>query len=117
MTDEQPELLSALIDREPVDPDALAAALDDPTKRALLVDFIRLRHLILDDDDAGEEPLVNHEQPPVRARRSVGLRVALAAGILVALISGTFWINWKPDTTLPPEPTRVLAFRPGVDWQ
>lgn len=116
MTREQPELLSALIDREPVDPDALAAALDDPVKRALLVDFIRLRLLILEDDDAGEEPLVRHEQPPVRARRS-SVRLAVAAGIVIALISGTFSINWKPDTTSPPEPTRVVAFRPGVDWQ
>ena len=37
MTTDHAELLSALIDREPVDPDALAAALDDPEARRALV--------------------------------------------------------------------------------
>src|SRR5687767_5181977 len=36
-------VLSALLDHEPVDPDALSAALDDAEARAALVDFVRLR--------------------------------------------------------------------------
>ena len=35
--------LSAFLDHESVDPDSLAAALDDPDARAALVDFVRLR--------------------------------------------------------------------------
>jgi hypothetical protein len=53
--DEQHVVLSALVDREPVDPEALATALEDPAGRRALVDFIRLRvELQRDDAGAGE---------------------------------------------------------------
>ena len=51
MLDERYAVLSALIDREAVDPDALAIALEDPDGRARLVDFVRLR-LELQREDA-----------------------------------------------------------------
>ena len=51
MLDERYTVLSALIDREVVDPDALAIALEDPDGRARLVDFVRLR-LELQREDA-----------------------------------------------------------------
>ena len=51
MLDERYAVLSALIDREAVNPDALAIALEDPDGRARLVDFVRLR-LELQREDA-----------------------------------------------------------------
>jgi hypothetical protein len=48
MTDAR-EVLSALIDREPVDPDVLARVLDEPDGRAMLVDFVRVRLATLAD--------------------------------------------------------------------
>ena len=43
MTTDDAEMLSALMDREPVDPGALARALDDPEARHALVAFATLR--------------------------------------------------------------------------
>ena len=42
-TEDRYAVLSALIDREPVDPDAVATALQEPDGRRLLVEFARLR--------------------------------------------------------------------------
>ena len=44
-------VLSALMDRERVDPDELALVLEDQDARHLLVDFVRLRVAIAADAD------------------------------------------------------------------
>ena len=49
MSDER-DVLSALIDREPVDPDVLARVLEEPANRALLVDFVRTRARVQQDE-------------------------------------------------------------------
>jgi hypothetical protein len=59
MTDRR-EVLSALIDREPVDPDVLARVLEEPEGRAMLVDFVRVRAAV----NADEPEEAAREQAP-----------------------------------------------------
>lgn len=115
-TDERFAVLSALVDREPVGPEELAAALEEPEGRARLVDFVRLRALAaaaLDEDDV---------QVPSRRARATPLRGSLmkrAAMVLlpVALTVGgaLLYDQWKEIR--PPAPDRIVEFTPGVDWQ
>jgi hypothetical protein len=114
-SDERHTVLSALIDREVVDPDALAAALDDPAGRATLVDFVRLR-LELQREDAGSDNLDTGSA--ATARRSHRRMWRLAAAVLLPLAigaAGGAWWTGRRDA-MPPEPTRIIQFRPGVDW-
>lgn len=112
-TDERYAVLSALIDRERVDPDALAAALEDPAGRDELVDFVRLRNR-LGDELADDEPAVRLHAP---SRAKTWL--ARAAIVLVSLMAGTaagaWWVEWRDSR--PPEPDRIVKFVPGVDWK
>jgi hypothetical protein len=115
--DEQHAVLSALIDREAVDPDALAIALDDPAGRAMLVDFIRLR-LQVQHEDAGSG---NAETRRATTARRSHLRLwRLAATMLLPLAVGVasgWWIGDWSRQEQPPVPSRVVSFTPGVDWK
>lgn len=108
------ELLSALLDREPVDPDRLAALLERPEARALLVDFVRVRAAFHGDVDQAPAPA-----PAVTAPRrwrvpAVVLRLA-AAAILVAagVVAGQRLAATDAET--PPEPSRVVQLVPASD--
>jgi len=111
-------VLSALLDHEPVDPDALSAALDDPDARAALVDFVRLRQRL----DPVTAPLPASLQT-LRRRpvvRTAALRWSAAAALLV-LVFLAGWVAPRPGgdargATAPPDPVRVEKFTPGVDW-
>jgi hypothetical protein len=108
-------VLSALIDREPVDPDLLAEALDDPAGRAELVDFVRLRVRVADElgDDA-------FGVPPSAPRPSAVKRWLLrAAFVLLPLGCGAAGGAWfmAYSESRPPTPTRVMQFVAGVDWK
>jgi len=112
MTDtETSELLSALLDREPVDPDRLAALLEDPDARALLVDFVRLRSALRDDGlDVGKVE-------PSRAipRRTIA-RPLLAVAAALLLVAAGALIGTRLSTDAddrPPEPTRVVRLQPA----
>ena len=120
MTTSDTEVLSALLDGEPLDADRLAAALEDPTARATLVDFVRLRAAVATD---------NQPVPPSLARlrspRATGalLRWPAAAAVLFAVfLAGWFAPRpWNADVPVtpsdaPPQPTRIEKFVPGVDW-
>jgi hypothetical protein len=115
--DERYAVLSALIDREMVDPDAVAAALDDAAARAMLVDFMRLR-VELQREDAGSRNVETGHA--TTARHSHFRTWRLAAAILLPLAVGVasgWWIgDWSPQAK-PPTPDRVLSFTPGVDWR
>ena len=105
------ELLSALLDREPVDPDLLAGLLDDPEARALLVDFVRLRFVLHGDTE--------HAAPApglaLRRRRSVGaLLLRIAAAVLLLALGAVAGRRFAlADIDAPPEPTRVVQLAPG----
>jgi hypothetical protein len=113
------ETMSALWDGEPVDPDALAAALGDTAARAALVDFARMRVAVR----AGDAPLPSSLSTMRRSRGIARVRLpiaAVAALLLIVLLTG--WMLPRPWAVesredLPPAPARTLTFEPGVDWQ
>lgn len=111
------EILSALLDGEPVEPALLTAALDDPEARAALVDFVRLRNAARADEPALPATLQRMREPRQRARV---LRWTAAAAVLALMfIAGLLTpVSWRdaPDVDAPPQPTRTEKFMPGVDW-
>ena len=114
-TDDRFSLLSALIDREDVDPDALALALDDPAGRAQLVDFVRLRVRVHDElmDPPAAAPALGrrHSSPRMWTVRAALVLLPLALGAA----GGAWWVERRESQ--PPTPTRVVQFVPGVDWK
>jgi hypothetical protein len=114
--DENHAVLSALIDREPVDPDALATALEDAAGRAILVDFVRLRVELQREDSSVASDTA---PPPNSTRRSRFGSWRLAAAVLLPLAIGMasgWWIGDWSRQQRPPTPNRVVSFTPGVDW-
>lgn len=111
------ETMSAFVDGEPIDPTALAAALEDGDARRLLVDFVRIRDAARNADGRLPESLARIRQRPLW-QRAVPLP-AVAALVLIVLLASWFApraarIDGPPA---PPVPTRTLSFEPGVDWQ
>jgi hypothetical protein len=120
-------VLSALLDRERVDPDELARVLEDAEARALLVDFVRLRHeFSAEADGRTESPGANvaaaeHVAGASSARRrspvARWLRPLAAALLLTAAGAGGMWLGEQRREDRPPQPSRVVSFTPGVDWK
>jgi hypothetical protein len=112
------EILSALLDGEPVDPALLAASLEDADARAALVDFVRLREAARSDDSPLPASLQRLRQTG-RSHRVI--RYAAAAAVLVLMFVAGL-LTPRPGRTdpagtdEPPQPTRVEKFEPGVDW-
>jgi hypothetical protein len=113
-TEERYAVLSALVDRESVDPDAVATALDGEEGRRVLVDIVRLRRLVASEIES-ELPVT---VAPVAPRRGTSLwRLAAAALLpLVLGLGGGYWWRVRAESQ-PPTPTRVVQFVPGVDWK
>lgn len=113
MTDTR-EILSALIDGEPVDADVVATILEKPESRTLIADFLRLRTSVQAED---------HEEPRWRddrfamlgtaATTSVGtwLRVAAVLALLAAGAAGGTWVKGILGRERPPEPTRIVQLQ------
>ncbi len=72
------DIISAFFDHEPVDADRLAAALEDPANRALLVGFVRLRQEVAGPAGPLPESLATLRSRPV-ARVAVVRWLAAAA--------------------------------------
>ena len=119
-------VVAALADGEPVDPDALRAALSDAIVREYLIDLVALRGVVRTTHDL---PAV-----PWRERKSVRSHVAwlsAAAAVVVSLTAG-YAVGQRTTQPLPapivetvvqlenpttaPKPTRVISLRPGVNW-
>ena len=108
MTDER-EILSALIDREPVDAEVLRRVLEVPANRALLVDLVGLRARLLADED-GDVVSFTAPTPLTSARQASTL--ARAAAILLlgaASAGGGMWIQRYISRDQPPTPSRTVA--------
>lgn len=108
------EVISAFLDDEPFDATTLAAALEQPEGRRLLIDALALRHIV---HGGGERARVA-APAAVRPRRMW----LIAASILLplALVTG-FAAGWQTaerqtDTPsdAPPAPTRVVN---DLNWQ
>jgi hypothetical protein len=121
------ELLTAVLDQEPVDHRQLGRLLGDPDACALLADLALLRAAA---GDAAERPssrfytaMDRHLRPSAPLR--IGRGLAAAAALALAVIGG--WsLHERVDRPLeqpeapapaPPEPARILHFERGVDWQ
>jgi hypothetical protein len=115
-TEERDTQLSALVDREMVDPDALAMALEDPAGRAQLVDFVRLRARVAD-----EFAVADGVAGPARVLRRWRVKAWIARVALVLLplslggAAGAWFVERRESR--PPTPTRIVQFVPGVDWK
>ena len=116
MNEKLTEILSCFVDGEPVDPDALALALEDASARRALVDFVRLSH----DVRADQTPL---PASMASLRRRVPLPHLLRWPAVAALLVIVFLAGLKfprpaaqSNEETPPAPTRVEQFVPGVDW-
>jgi hypothetical protein len=119
------EILSALLDGEPVAPDVLAAALLAPGAREALVDFAGVRAQIAADDSRPSpafyrvmERLAGDRRrgayTPWTILRAAAAVVVLALAAVGAMSLGTGFRGNAPDE--PPHATRVIQFTPGVDW-
>jgi hypothetical protein len=102
------DVISALLDNEPFDPEELLAALSDPAGRALLLDLVALRQIV--------QP--SHAALPMGGapgRRGLSWPLlAAAAGLIIALVGG-YAIGtqqrFKPPVEAPPA-TRVVQATP-----
>jgi hypothetical protein len=105
------EVISAFLDDEPFEPQALTEALADPAGRELLIDIVLLRHLA-----QAEEPLNAVTSVPA-PRSNRALYLVAAAASLVALLGG-YQLGQRhgtTDLTRPPSATRVVQSEPV--WQ
>lgn len=125
MTQDPLQILSALLDGEPVEPDVLAAALLAPGAREALVDFVRLRAAVTADDSRPSPKLHAAIGDALGRRRASGrtawrMAQATAAAVVLGLAAfGAMSLGGRLQdgaTEHPPRATRVLQFEPGVDW-
>jgi hypothetical protein len=113
------DVISAFLDEEPFDAEALGAALAEPGGRELLLDLIALRALVHDDVAALATTM------PRQRRRWIASGFIAAAALFAALV----WVapsllmpparahsRMSTDADAPPTPDRVIQFQPGVDW-
>ena len=105
------EVISAFLDDEPFEPQALTEALADPAGRELLIDFILVRHVAESEESAS----VVKPTPGPGSKRPVYL--VAAAAVLVALLGG-YQLGQRQlpdDSPPPPAATRVVQSAPV--WQ
>ena len=98
------EVISAFLDNETFDPQALSDALADPEGRALLIDLLTLRRLAQPDE-------MDSAQPSGRPRTPrVGRLAAIAAALTLAVVGG-YQLGERSVVapTDPPAPTRVIS--------
>jgi negative regulator of sigma E activity len=113
MTTDHAELFSALMDREPVDPDALARALDDPGARRALVAFATVRQALHAPVPGESAWLAGHAARLVASpRRSDRWRLAAAAALLAAGLGAGVVAERMRSQQGPPEPARVVQLDP-----
>jgi hypothetical protein len=113
MSDER-EILSALIDREPVDPDVLARILEVAANRAVLVDFVRVRAEAQADEADGSDWRPSAVLMASRRHPAAWWRAA-AAAVLVIVGMGAGW--WLSTREAPPEAVRVVQFDRALPFQ
>ena len=111
--------IDAFLDGETVDPAALDAALAAPEGRAYIIDALAIRQLMSD----APAPVA-----PVR-RRPALLFSARAAVLALGLVGLGYAVGARTtpeaivvptssaENVAPPEPTRVIELKTGVNWQ
>lgn len=97
------EVISAFLDEDPYDLADLAAALNEPDGRALLIDLLALRRIVQPTDPI---PVTATVRPARRLLRPV----LAAAAVIVALVGGYAMGASRASTvdTAAPPPTRIV---------
>ena len=98
------EVISAFLDDEPFEPQALAEALADPRGRELLIDFVLLRHV------AESEESASVAMPTLAPPSKRPLYLVAAAAVVIALLGG-YQLGQRQstdDSLRPPAATRVV---------
>ena len=121
--DQHLETLSAMLDGDVVDVEALEAALADADARRGLVEFVRLRQIARDASVPAPGFAARVGRSVERRRAFARLRVPLplaAAAVVLALFGGSLidvkWPAFKREQQAqreqvqPPQPSRVLQF-------
>jgi hypothetical protein len=111
--------IDAFLDGETVAPSALDAALAAAEGRAYLIDALAIRQLVSDAPAA----VMPARRRPVRwfSARAAILALGLvglgyAAGARNATPHHVVIPTNAAESVSPPEPTRVVEFKPGVNW-
>jgi hypothetical protein len=113
MKTDHAELLSALLDREAVDPDALARALEDSEARRALVAFVSVRQALQVPSPGESEWRAAETRRLSLPRRSRDhWRLAAAAALLATGLGAGIAAERYRGQPRPPEPTRVVQLDP-----
>jgi hypothetical protein len=99
-------VISAFVDDEPFDPAELGQALSDPAGRQMLIDFLSLRQLVVEDGP---------QTSTVHGHNRSAWAGWLVAAALALVIGGTWFISPR-SSAAPPRPDRVVALQQGIDW-
>ena len=121
----QHEVISAFLDNEPFDAEALAQALAQPGGRDELLDLVALRAVV--QEDAAMTAVTTDPRAWSRQRRTwiaAGFLAAtvvfgVGAGILAPTLIDRGRQAGNPSTSeadAPPTPNQVVTFEPGLDW-
>lgn len=106
------EAISAFLDNEPFEPQALLDALADPDGRALLIDLLILQRLVQPSEVASSVA-----RPAGRSPWCNGARAAVAAAVLLFTSWAGYQLGERSTATAsgPPAPTQIVKAQ--GDWQ
>jgi hypothetical protein len=104
------EVISAFLDDEPFDPAQLADALSEPAGRALLLDFLALRHLV---QPKGRQPLPSVE----RQRRRASLKALVAAAVVFVALAGGYFVGQRGHVSPSGAPPATRVADAPAAWQ
>ena len=115
------EVISAFLDGESFDSNALASALAEPGGRELLLDLIALRAVVQEEAPA-TAPAV--DACSLTRQRRLWVAAGFAAATLLFSVGGALAMKeLRPASTptaleadVPPHPDRVVTFEPGLEW-
>jgi hypothetical protein len=105
------EVISAFLDDEPFDANALAQALSEPSGRELLIDLLALRHLVRTE---GKEAAVL--TAPTSWPSSLRALVAVAA-VLVALVGGYLVGQRRSESAMSAAPPATRVVQAPAAWK
>jgi len=104
------EVISAFLDDEPFDPSQLAEALSEPGGRALLLDFLAMRHLV--------QPQGQQVPASLEPRRiAAPLAAFLAAAAVVVALAGGYLVGQRAGVAASEAPPASRVADAPAAWQ
>lgn len=104
------DVISAFLDDEPFDANALAQALSEPTGRELLIDLLALRHLVRTEGNEAAALTA-----PASWRSSLRALVAVAA-LVVALVGGYLAGERRREAAMSAAPAATRIVQAPAAW-